>query len=112
MCLNGQVVNICITIHTDSLAGPLMQGSLSTSAVPAPCNISTEWLMPSHSSPSHPLPGPAPEDTVHSPVHALGKLEILWIQHGAVISRVIKKLHGLSPQANYTDRVTPACQQS
>jgi hypothetical protein len=35
------------------------------------------------------LPAPAPEDTVHSPVCAPGKLEILWTENGTVISRVM-----------------------
>jgi hypothetical protein len=35
------------------------------------------------------LPAPAPEETVHSPVHAPGRLEILWTQNSTIISRVM-----------------------
>jgi hypothetical protein len=35
---------------------------------------------------------------------------IVYIKHGK--PHLEKKLHGLSPRANYTDRATAACQRS
>jgi hypothetical protein len=37
---------------------------------------------------------------------------VLFRGKGEIISKIKKKLHGLSPQANYTDRATVACRRS